>query len=143
MLETSFALTAGQTQSTENEKQTEKARTNTKSLNENLFEKGKTVTADRRKYMFSGNCKTVDSSVASEVGIMDTSKGSLELVRGSKLPVKVGKDMTADELRVLAPKKLSDYDQVFSGLENYVLLYSDTKLVYHIPGTDHLPLQNI
>ena len=60
--------------------------------------------------MFSGNCKTVDSSVASEVGIMDTSKGSLELVRGSKLPVKVGKDMTADELRVLAPKKLSDYD---------------------------------
>ena len=60
--------------------------------------------------MFSGNCKTVDSSVAIEVGIMDTSKGSLELVRGSKLPVKVGKDMTADELRVLAPKKLSDYD---------------------------------
>ena len=60
--------------------------------------------------MFLGNCKTVDSSVAIKVGIMDTSKGSLEPIRGSKRPVKVGKDMTADELRVLAPKKHSHYD---------------------------------
>ena len=50
-----------------------------------------------------GNCKTVDASVALEIGIMDTSKGSLESLRGSKLPVKVGKDMTADEVRVLVP----------------------------------------
>ena len=83
-----------------------------------------------------GNCKTVDSSVAIEIGIMDTSKRSLEPVRGSKLPVKVGEDMTADEVRVLAQKKHSDYDQFFSGLENCVLLYPDSKLVYHIPGTD-------
>ena len=55
--------------------------------------------------MFSGNCKTVDSSIGIEIGIMDTSKGSLEPVTGSKLPVKVGKDMTADELRGLAQKK--------------------------------------
>ena len=52
--------------------------------------------------MFSGNCKTVDSSIAIEIGIMDTSKGTLEPVTGSKLPVKVGQDMTADELRGLA-----------------------------------------
>ena len=52
--------------------------------------------------MFSGNCKTVDSSIAIEIGIMDTSKGTLEPVIGSKLPVKVGQDMTADELRGLA-----------------------------------------
>ena len=75
MLETSFALTAEQEQSNENKKETEKTRTNTKSLNDYLFEKGKTITADRRKSMFLGNCKTVDSSVAIEVGIMDTSKG--------------------------------------------------------------------
>ena len=37
----------------------------------------KTITADRRKSMFPGNCKTVDGSVSTEVGIMDTSKGSL------------------------------------------------------------------
>ena len=89
----------------------------------------KTITADRRKSMFSGNSKTLESNVAIEVGIMDTSKGSLQPVRGSKLPVKVGKDMTADEVLVLAQKKYSDYDQFFSGLENYVLLYPDTKVV--------------
>ena len=35
---------------------------------------------------------------------MDTSKGSLEAVSGSNLPLKVEKDMTADEVRVLALK---------------------------------------
>ena len=65
----------------------------------------KTITADRRKSMFSGNCKTVDSSVVIKVAIMDTSKESLE-PRGFKLPVKVGKDMTADEVRVLAQKNI-------------------------------------
>ena len=58
------------------------------------------ITADRRKSMFLGNCKTVDGSVPTAVEITDTSKGSLELVRGSKLPVKDGKDMTAHEVRV-------------------------------------------
>ena len=96
----------------------------------------KTITADRRKSMISGNCKTVDSSVATDLEIMDTSKGSLELVIGSKVPVKVGKDMMTDEVRVLAQKKHSDYDRFFSGLERCVLLSPDTKLVYHIPGTD-------
>ena len=52
------------------------------------------------------NFKTVDGSVTIEIGIMDTSKGSLEPVRGSKLPVKVGRDMTADEVRVLAQKSI-------------------------------------
>ena len=66
---------------------------------------------------------------------MYTSKRSPEPARGSKLPVKIGKNMTADEVRV-SPKKHSDYDQFFSGLENYVLLYADTELVYHIPSTD-------
>ena len=58
--------------------------------------------------MLLGNCKTVDDSVAIEVGNMDTSKASLEPVRGSKLEVKVGKDMKAYEVRVLALKKHSD-----------------------------------
>ena len=83
-----------------------------------------------------GNCKTVDGSAAIKIGIVDTSKGSLEPVRGSKPPVKVGKDMTADKVRVLAQKNHSDHDPFFSGLENYVLVYPDSKLVYHIPGTD-------
>ena len=52
------------------------------------------------------NFKAVDGSVTIEIGIMDTSKGSVEPVRGSKLPVKVGRDMTADEVRVLAQKSI-------------------------------------
>ena len=98
--------------SSDNEKETEKPTTSTKSSNEYLFEKRnerkkykvthKTIS---RKSMFWGNCKTVDGSDAIEIGIMDTSKGSLEPLRESKLPVKVGKDMTADEVRILAPKK--------------------------------------
>ena len=108
MSEISFVSIADQKKSIENEKETEKATTSTKSLNEYLFEKRnerkkckvtqKTISTDRRKSMSWGNCETVEI----EIGIMDTSKGSLEPVRGSKLPVKVGKDMTADEVRVLA-----------------------------------------
>ena len=98
--------------SSDNEKETEKPTTSTKSSNEYLFEKRKerkkykvTHKTISRKSMFWGNCKTVDGSDAIEIGIMDTSKGSLEPLRESKLPVKVGKDMTADEVRILAQKK--------------------------------------
>ena len=143
-----FCISCGsiKKKSSENEKETEKATTSTESLNEYLFEKRnerkkckvthKTSSTDRRKSMSWANCKTIDGSVTIEIGIMDTSKRSLEPVRGSKLPVKVGKYMAADEVRILAQKKHSDYDQFFSGLENYVLLYPDSKLVYHMPGTD-------
>ena len=89
-----------------------------------------------------GNFKTVDGSITFEIGTMDTSKRSLDPVGGSKLPVKVGKDMTADEVRVLAQKKHSDYDQFYSRLENYVLLYPDTKHACLVQMS-HLPLRNI
>ena len=76
----------------------------TKSLKDFLREKRK----DRQKFSLprkSLGChkvrsdakpghKIVDTSVIIEVGIMDMSKGNLEPVRGSRLPVKVGKDMT-------------------------------------------------
>ena len=58
------------------------------------------------------------NSLAIEVGIMDTFKGSLEPVRGSKVPAKIGTDMTADEIRALAQKKHLDYNQFFSGLKS-------------------------
>ena len=62
-----------------------------------------------------GNFKAVDGSVTIEIGIMDTSKGSLEPVRGSKLPVKFGKDMTADKARVWS-KKIFRLRSVFFGV---------------------------
>ena len=93
MSEISFVSIADQKKRIENEKETEKATASTKSLNEYLFEKRnerkkckvthKTISTDGRKSMSWGNCKTVGV----EIGIMDTSKGSLEPVSGSKLPV--------------------------------------------------------
>ena len=66
----------------------------------------KTISTDKRKSMFLENFKTVDGSVVIEVGIMDTFKGSVEPVRGPKLPVKIGKDMTTDKVSVLPKKTL-------------------------------------
>ena len=51
-----------------------------------------------------GSCKTVDSNFAIEIGIMDTSKGSVEPVRGFKLPVNVGKGITTEKISILAQK---------------------------------------
>ena len=69
---------------------------------------------------------------------MDMSKGNLEPVRGSRLPVKVGKDMNQEEICQLAIKKHCNHYQFFTGLEQYVLLYPDKKLVYQVPGTTEM-----
>ena len=73
--------------------------------------------------------KIVGTRIIIEVGIMDMSKGHLEPIRGSRLPVKVGKDINQEEICQLAIKKHCDHDQFFSNLEQYVLLYPDKKLV--------------
>ena len=96
-----YQLRIKKKKNSENEKETEKAATTTKSLNEYLFEKRnerkkyklthKPSSTDKRKSMSWGNCKTADGNATIEIGIMDTSKGSLEPLRGSKLPAKVGK----------------------------------------------------
>ena len=49
--------------------------------------------------------KIVNTSVIIVVGIMDMSKGDLEPVRGSRLPIKVGKDMNQEEICQLPIKK--------------------------------------
>ena len=43
-------------------------------------------------------------TAAIEIGIRDTSKGSLEPVRGSKLPVNVGKDITTKKVSIFFQK---------------------------------------
>ena len=94
--------------------------------------------------MFSGNCKTVDGSVAIELGIMDTSKGSLEPVRGSKLPVKAGKDITADEVHVLGQKKNQITISFWGGWKTtyFFILISNLCTIYLVQ-MNHLPLRNI
>ena len=103
----------------------------------------KTITADRRKSMFSGNCKTVNSSVVIKVAIMNTSKGSLE-PRGFKLPVKVGKDMTADEVRVLAQKNIQITISFFrSQKTTYSFILIPNLCAINLVQMSHLQLRNI
>ena len=82
--------------------------------------------------------KIVETSALIEVEIMDMSKGNLEPVKGFRLPVKVGKDMNQQEICQLAIKKHGDHGQLFSNLEQYVLLYPDKILVYQVPGTTEI-----
>ena len=110
----------------------------TKFLNEYFFEKRnkrKKIVRQRAKQLVprEENLRLGETvkllTVATEVGIMDTSKGSLEPVRGPKLPVNVGKDVTTEKVSIF-PQKPADYDQVFGGLNNYKLIYLDVELMY-------------
>lgn len=57
-------------------------------------------------------------------------------VRGSKVALKVGKDLGAEEVCRDAVKKHSAHDQFFCGEEQYILLYPDQKAVVKVPGSD-------
>ena len=90
-----------------------------------------------------GNFKAVDGSVTIEIGIMDTSKGSLEPVRGSKLPVKFGKDMTDDKARVLVQKNIQITISFFRGWKttHFFILISNLCTLYLVQMS-HLSLRN-
>ena len=62
-------------------------------------------------------------------------KGDIFPKSGSITPVKVGKQHTAEEVLKTALKKHADNDQFFFSLGDYVLCYSDQRLVEFIFGT--------
>ena len=85
----------------------------TKFLNEYFFEKRnrrKKIVRQRAKQLvpreenlcFGETVKLLTAAI--EIGIRDTSKGSLEPVRGSKLPVNVGKDITTKKVSIFSQK---------------------------------------
>ena len=70
------------------------------------------------------------------VGLFESNdKGDIFPKRGSITPVKVGKQHTAEEVLKTALKKHADNDQFFFSLGDYVLCYSDQRLVEFIFGT--------
>ena len=70
------------------------------------------------------------------VGLFESNdEGDIFPKRGSRIPVKVGKQYTAEEVLKTALKKHSDNDQFFCSLDDYVLCYPDQKIVEFIPGT--------
>lgn len=58
------------------------------------------------------------------VGMMERDNYSiLKLVRGKKLPPKVGETISASEIKILPIDKHASHNQNFCGLGNYVLLW--------------------
>ena len=61
--------------------------------------------------------------------------GDLKYIRGKRLPVKVSDKCREAEVKEAAIENHSKYDQEFCALEDYVLLYSDFKEVFYLPGS--------
>ena len=79
--------------------------------------------------------KRSESVVINVAIIRENEKGVIGIVRGSKLPVQVGKDSTAFEVLSRAVEKHANHDQFFASMEEYVLLYPDQKVVQKVPGS--------
>ena len=78
-------------------------------------------------------------NVTIKVGlILSDDNGELKVKRGSKVSVSVPCDINAENLCKAAVEKHSALDQYFCGLETYLLLYPDQKLVHTLPGSEKL-----
>ena len=91
-----------------------------------------------------GHFKTVNVSVTIEIGIMEISKGSLEPVRGSKLPANVGKDMTADEVCALPQENIQITINFFRGWKTtYFFIVIPNLCTLYLVQMSHLLFRNI
>ena len=57
----------------------------------------------------------------------------VKIKRGSKIPVKVEKIFTAEDMQKAATKKHFKIDQYFCHLDEYILCFPDQKVVEYIP----------
>ena len=103
------------------------------------FNENKTVSSSkfkkRKSVASSSTTTTKEDNVLINIGLIKDSNGQLSIVRGSKLPIKVSKKMTAEKVCIEAVQKHAAHDQYFCGLEDYFLLYPDQKIVDTVPGT--------
>ena len=53
----------------------------------------------------------------------------------SRIPIKVGKQYTTEEVLKTALNKHAENDQFFCSLEDFVFFYPNQKVVEFIPGT--------
>ena len=76
------------------------------------------------------------SEVLINLGLFESNDaGDIFLKKGSRMPVKVGKQYTAEEVLKTALKKHADNNQFFWFLDDYILCYPDQKVVEFILGT--------
>ena len=89
----------------------------------------------------SSSSSTITSSntqkhmVSINIGLMKVVDQSFKPIRGKKLPLKVDHEIDYLSLKKAAIVKHSNHDQLFCGLEDYVLLYPDGKQAYYLPGS--------
>ena len=92
--------------------------------------------AQKQKKQLSVKKSTKSVDVVINIGLIkSTEKAGAHIIRGSKLSVQVKKDFSSGQVIEAAVQKHSAYDQYFCGLEDYLLLYPDQKVVVSIPGT--------
>ena len=120
-----------------------------KSLNEYVKEKGnerggffkakfqlsKNNSKDLKKSRKPPNLR---SKVLINVGLIETNeKGVVAIKRGSRLATKVLKSFGPTEVaHATARKHADDHDQFFCGSDDYILCYSDQKIVQFVPGSN-------
>ena len=78
------------------------------------------------------------SEVIINVGLIKSNeKGIVKIKRGSKIPVKVEKIFTAGDVQKAAKRNILMI-QYFCHLNEYILCFSDQKVVEYIPGTSEV-----
>lgn len=111
-------------------------------LDEKKDERQSRFTTKKRKASSSYSTSSTpkqrrDDFVTISIGLVKFGeKGMLQKIRGSRLPIKVEKNMTADKVLEIAKRKHSDHDQYFCYLEDYTMVYPDNREVVFIPGTN-------
>ena len=119
-----------------------------KSLNEYVKEKGnerggffkakfQLSKNDNKDLKKSRKPPNLRSEVLINVGLIETNeKGAVAVKTGSWLATKVLKLFGLTEVAHAAVRKHADHDQFFCGSDDYVLWYSDKKIVQFIPGSN-------
>ena len=111
----------------------------TKSLSEYISEKGKGRFQNKNEHHQQSSKKQCrrDDLVNINVGLIRLNEnGCIQKVRGSKLPIKVQKNMKYGDVLEIALKKHATHDQYFCHLESYVMVYPDMKPCHFIPGSE-------
>ena len=98
------------------------------------FQLSKSNSKDLKKSRKPPNLR---SKVLINVGLIETNeKGVVAIKRGSRLATKVLTSFCPSEVAHAAVRKHADHDQFFCGSDDYVLWYSDKKIVQFIPGSN-------
>ena len=101
-----------------------------------FLSKKKSLTTNSKRHPTKQQ-KGQKACVSISVGIVRLSAHKeLSIKRGSRVFVSVPRNANSDTVKKLAVDKHANLNQYFCALEDYVLLYPDTKVVEFLPGSN-------